>query len=149
MTITDPSGAVSTKCADSFGAAVSDPSTMRTVYAGPHILTLDSDVEGENMWISGIYPPWGSFSLMRASDISQVENSTNWEVVRVVPDIAVRICWRWESVRCISRFISSGSGRCFHMFPSGLTSVIAGLMNKGLRDQDSEETDREFFCTAQ
>lgn len=58
MTMTDPAGAVSTKCADSFGAEVSEPSTICTVYAGPQIRVFpDVCGEGESMWISGMCPP--------------------------------------------------------------------------------------------
>jgi hypothetical protein len=92
MTMTEPSGVVSTKCADNFGEVVSDPGTKRTVYAGPHILIPGSEAEGESMFRSGMYPPCGSLSLMSASDISHVENSTSLEVVRVVNvDIAERM----------------------------------------------------------
>jgi hypothetical protein len=71
ITITDPSVAVSTKCSDSFGAILLEESTILTVYAGPHILKSVED--GEYMWISGMWPPWGRPSLMSASDISQLE----------------------------------------------------------------------------
>lgn len=54
ITITDPPGAVSTKCSDSLGEVVSDDATMRTVYAGPHILTSEPDDDGESMFISGM-----------------------------------------------------------------------------------------------
>jgi hypothetical protein len=54
MTITDPAGAVSTKCSASFGAVLFDDSTIFTVYAGAHILTLDGEGDGENMWMSGM-----------------------------------------------------------------------------------------------
>jgi len=54
MTITDPSGAVSTKCSDSFGAFLLKGSTILTVYAGAHIFV---EVAGESAWISGMWPP--------------------------------------------------------------------------------------------
>ena len=73
MTITEPSGTMSTKCSVSFGAVLLDDSTILTVYAGPHILVSDEEVDGENMWMSGIWPPCGRPSLRSASDISQLE----------------------------------------------------------------------------
>ena len=49
-TMTDPDGAVSTKCVDSFGAEVSEPRTICTVYAGPQMrVSPEPVVEGENM----------------------------------------------------------------------------------------------------
>lgn len=49
MTMTDPAGAVSTKCSESFGALLFDDNTIWTVYAGAHILIPDSEVDGESM----------------------------------------------------------------------------------------------------
>ena len=42
--------------------------------------------EGESMFMSGIYPPWGDPSLIKASDISQVENpaSAAWIALELV-----------------------------------------------------------------
>jgi hypothetical protein len=54
MTIIDPSGAVSTKWSDNFGAVVLEDSTILTVYAGAHILTSDGEGDGESMWMSGM-----------------------------------------------------------------------------------------------
>ncbi len=87
--------------------------------------------------MSGIYPPWGSFSLMRASDISQVENSINWEVVRAELDIAVRIGRKRESVCCISTFMSYGKSIYLYMYVPELiqVSVIAGLPNNEFKNQ--------------
>lgn len=79
MTITDPAGAVSTKWEDSFGADASEPRTICTVYAGPQIRVFPAfgaDGDGDSIWMSGMCPPCGTPSLMRASEISQVEN---WE----------------------------------------------------------------------
>ena len=74
MTITDPAGAVSTKCALSFGDVLSLPRTICTVYAGPQMRVSDPlPAAGESMWMSGMCPPCGRPSLMRASEISQVE----------------------------------------------------------------------------
>lgn len=76
MTITEPLGAVSTKCDVSLGADLSEPDTNRTVYAGPHSRVSSEPCEeaGESIRMSGICPPCGSPSLMSASDISQDEN---------------------------------------------------------------------------
>ena len=87
MTMTEPSGAVSTKCSDSFGAVLFDDSTILTVYAGPHILASDEMADGENIWMSGIWPPWGRPSLRSASDISQLEYWDKFALLDVV-DIA-------------------------------------------------------------
>lgn len=57
ITITDPSGIVSTKCSDNLGAETSDDITIRTVYAGPHSRILEADGEdgdGESMLMSGM-----------------------------------------------------------------------------------------------
>jgi hypothetical protein len=35
---------------------------------------MEADDDGESICRSGIWPPWGRPSLMRASEISQVEN---------------------------------------------------------------------------
>lgn len=61
------------------------PKTILTVYAGPQIRVSVGDDEGERMWMSGRWPPWGTPSLIRASEISQEEH---WE--RSCVDI--RIC---------------------------------------------------------
>lgn len=52
ITITDPAGAVSTKCEKSLGALVSEENTICTVYAGPQIIGLDP--KGEIRWMSGM-----------------------------------------------------------------------------------------------
>ena len=52
---------------------VSEEKAICTVYAGPQIALLDP--EGETRWMSGMWPPLGESSLIRASDISQAENS--------------------------------------------------------------------------
>lgn len=54
ITITDPSGTVSTKCFDSVGAALFEESTIWMVYAGPHIFTSEEDVSGESICMSGM-----------------------------------------------------------------------------------------------
>jgi hypothetical protein len=72
-TIIVPAGAVSIKWEGSFGALVSEVNTICTVYAGPQMVWLDP--EGETRWMSGMWPPLGEPSLIRASDISQAENS--------------------------------------------------------------------------
>lgn len=71
--MTVPAGAVSMKCEESLGELVSEENTICTVYAGPQITLLDP--EGETRWMSGMWPPLGEPSLIRASDISQAENS--------------------------------------------------------------------------
>jgi hypothetical protein len=56
---------------------MSEVRTILTVYAGPHKRTVvldESAGEGDIMWRSGIRPPWDEPSLIRASEISQVEN---------------------------------------------------------------------------
>ena len=76
MTITEPLGAVSTKCEVSFGAVLFDPETIWTVYAGPQrrISSEPDEEAGESIRMSGICPPCGRPSFMRASEISQDEN---------------------------------------------------------------------------
>jgi hypothetical protein len=83
----------------SLGASVFEARTIFTVYAGLQILP------GEIIWISGMWPPWGMESLMRASDTSQLEYSDNPDVVLVVvdairansaPPLRVR---RWRRIR--------------------------------------------------
>ena len=79
ITMTEPAGAVSTKCAESFGASLFEPSTIRTVYAGPQrrVLASGTDI----MCMSGMWPPWGDPSLMSASESSQVEKDARADVV--------------------------------------------------------------------
>lgn len=72
--ITLSGGASSTKCFSNFGAHASLANTILTVYAGPQIRIPGS--EGENRCMSGMWPPCGRPSLIRASEISQEEN---WE----------------------------------------------------------------------
>lgn len=81
ITMTAPAGAVSMKCEESLGALMSEENTICTVYAGPQITLLDP--EGETRWMSGMWPPLGESSLIRASDISQAENPES--------------CWRRDS----------------------------------------------------
>lgn len=101
ITTTEPAGVVSTKWEVSLGAAVSVPSTICTVYAGPHMRVVDAsaeDGEGERMWISGMWPPWGTPSLIRASESSQVENLTKGEEEE---DMARTSGWRRCAARCM------------------------------------------------
>lgn len=86
--MTDPAWAVSTKCAESFGASLLEPSTICTVYAGPQMRVFAVS-DGESMWISGMCPPCGEPSLSKASDISHVENPASLACMSlVVVDIA-------------------------------------------------------------
>ena len=95
---------MSTKCDDSFGEVLSEPSTICTVYAGPQRRVLVS--AGENIWISGMCPPCGDPSLMSASESSHVEKAVGlvWMSL-AVEDIALKICgvlcalWRRAEVR--------------------------------------------------
>lgn len=79
--MTCPAGAASTKCSAGLGECVSLACTIFTVYAGPQILKSPSSVsveeeeEGENMVMSGMWPPEWTPSFTSASDISQLENS--------------------------------------------------------------------------
>ena len=79
MTMTEPGGAVSTKCSFSLGAEVSDAKTILTVYAGPQIRMDGWPVggAGDIMRMSGRCPPSGMPNLTRASEISQVEKLEN------------------------------------------------------------------------
>ena len=81
MTMTDPAGAVSTKCAESLGAVVSLPRTICTVYAGPQMRVSEPLAAGESMCMSGMCPPCGRPSLMSASESSQVEKDARAGVV--------------------------------------------------------------------
>lgn len=74
MTITCPSLAASTKCKDGEGDSLSLAGTIWTVKAGPQILTLWSSREGENMSISGMWPPLLTPNLTSASDTSHDVN---------------------------------------------------------------------------
>jgi len=95
MTITELGVAVSTKWSESLGAVLSDASTIWTVYAGAQILTWDV---GESIWISGMCPPFGDPSLMRASEISQAKNVDSGECVDMARLIASR---RVLAIRCM------------------------------------------------
>jgi hypothetical protein len=77
ITTIDPGVAVSTKWEESFGADLSDASTIWTVYAGAQTLTWDI---GESICTSGMCPPFGDPSFMRASEISQAENCNSGHV---------------------------------------------------------------------
>ena len=92
ITITEPSGAVSTKWAESLGASLFDPKTICTVYAGPHTRVVT--FKGEIMCMSGMCPPLGDPSFMRASEISQVENPASLVWILVLVDIARTACRR-------------------------------------------------------
>ena len=79
------------------------------MYAGAHILESDEEVDGENMWISGMWPPCGRPSLMSASDISQLEYWDNLALFDEV-DMARRDRWKRDTMWFIDRFKFAFSG---------------------------------------
>ena len=92
--MTLPTGAVSTKCEDSFGSEIAEPSTICTVYAGPQRRVSPAAAAcgaGESMWMSAMCPPCGTPNLMSASEISQVENLERALLFGVAVDIARKI----------------------------------------------------------
>lgn len=97
MKTTLPFGTVSTKWEESFGASVSEDNTMRTVYAGPHSLVYDGAAgEGEYMWMSGMWPPLATPSLMRASETSQDENCDSADEASKLGWVAIESSeWVW------------------------------------------------------
>lgn len=86
------------------GAVVSVPSTICTVYAGPHMRVEEASAEageGERMWMSGMWPPWGTPSLMSASESSQVEYFPSAEGEEGEEDMARTSGWRRWAARCM------------------------------------------------
>ena len=49
--------------------------------------------EGESMFMSGIYPPCGEPSLIKASDISQVENPASAACIALELEDMLRSVW--------------------------------------------------------
>jgi len=111
MTMTEPAGAVSTKCSESFVAVSFDDSTILTVYAGPHILASDEVADGEIIWMSGMCPPWGKPNLRSASDISQLEYRDNFVLLDVVDMLQSRKLTRSAERSLIPRPATSHARR--------------------------------------